>query len=357
MKKLFLSSGILSLAAVAIVVGCSENSDSPSQPLSIQSTAQSVCGEAEYLSQLSPVLAVWEDSIEAWRGSDLLNSTPAFSVGADVGAYLNALVPVLQQWEDSINASLGSAVLDTVPNFNLTTSSRQDYLAQLSALLVTWKQDLDGARGSVFLPAVPVFQRDNIAPELVCPEDTTILCVGVDSLAIVYNVTAVDDCDPSPVLTCTPPSGSKFPIGATTVTCTAVDSVGNSSTCSFTVTLTPAEPPVITSLTVSPNQLWPPNHRWVNAEVSVQADSPCGEVTCRIMDVTSNEEANAGGSGNTSSDWMITGDKTLQLRAERSGKGSGRVYTIRVRCEVTPELFDEATVDVVVPHDRGKKGK
>ena len=38
-------------------------------------------------------------------------------------------------------------------------------------------------------------------------------------------------------VSCDPPSGSTFPAGTTTVTCTAVDADGNASTCGFTVTV------------------------------------------------------------------------------------------------------------------------
>jgi hypothetical protein len=40
---------------------------------------------------------------------------------------------------------------------------------------------------------------------------------------------------------CAPASGSLFPLGATTVTCTATDNVGNTGTGTFTVTVTPAD--------------------------------------------------------------------------------------------------------------------
>ena len=39
--------------------------------------------------------------------------------------------------------------------------------------------------------------------------------------------TATDETDPSPSVACAPPSGSAFPIGNTTVTCTATDASGN----------------------------------------------------------------------------------------------------------------------------------
>ena len=52
---------------------------------------------------------------------------------------------------------------------------------------------------------------------------------------VVYSASASDLVDPSPTLSCVPPSGSVFPIGTTTVNCTATDDRGNSAAGSFTV--------------------------------------------------------------------------------------------------------------------------
>ena len=46
-----------------------------------------------------------------------------------------------------------------------------------------------------------------------------------------------DNIDNNPQLSCQPPSGSTFPVGVTTVGCTAADSAGNTSAASFTVTV------------------------------------------------------------------------------------------------------------------------
>ncbi|WP_318618939.1 HYR domain-containing protein [Priestia megaterium] len=54
----------------------------------------------------------------------------------------------------------------------------------------------------------------------------------------------VSDNRPGVTTSCSPPSGSFFPIGTTPVTCTATDAVGNTATCSFTITVTQAEPPI-----------------------------------------------------------------------------------------------------------------
>ena len=44
---------------------------------------------------------------------------------------------------------------------------------------------------------------------------------------------------------CSPPSGSTFAIGTTTVSCTATDAAGNTGTASFTVTVRDILPPVL----------------------------------------------------------------------------------------------------------------
>ena len=61
-------------------------------------------------------------------------------------------------------------------------------------------------------------------------------CQGSCTSPVNYTVTATDNC--SATVTCTPASGSVFPIGTTTVNCTATDPAGNTDTCSFTVTVT-----------------------------------------------------------------------------------------------------------------------
>ena len=49
--------------------------------------------------------------------------------------------------------------------------------------------------------------------------------------------TASDNSGVAPTVTCNRASGSTFPIGTTTVTCTATDGAGNSASSSFTVTV------------------------------------------------------------------------------------------------------------------------
>ncbi len=71
---------------------------------------------------------------------------------------------------------------------------------------------------------------------LSCPGNMTVTATSGDGAVVFYTATAASDC--SPVwLTCNPPSGSTFPVGTTTVTCTASDCCGTSTNCCFLVTV------------------------------------------------------------------------------------------------------------------------
>lgn len=111
--------------------------------------------------------------------------------------------------------------------------------------------------------------------------------------------------------------------------------------------------PVITSVSASPNVLWPPNHKMVAVSVSVAASDACSGVTNQIVSVTSNEPVNGVGDGDTAPDWIVTGHLSLLLRSERAGPGSGRVYTIIVRSADAAGNSTTASTTVSVPHDQG----
>jgi hypothetical protein len=106
-------------------------------------------------------------------------------------------------------------------------------------------------------------------------------------------------------------------------------------------------PPGIVRIATTPNALWPPNHRMVPVRVIVDAvDNHDPSPVAHITHVTSNEPQNPG-----SPDWEITGPLSLNLRAERSGKGKARIYSIVVKCEDKDGNVSSATIDVTVPHD------
>jgi uncharacterized repeat protein (TIGR01451 family) len=119
------------------------------------------------------------------------------------------------------------------------------------------------------------------------------------------------------------------------------------------VSVTPVDttPPTIESATSDNSKLWPPNHKMIPVTLEVVAvDSCTAAPRCSITSVVSNEAVLGKGSGKTSPDWLITGDLTVSLRAERAGKGSGRIYTVTVECTDASSNISRETASVNVPH-------
>jgi hypothetical protein len=67
------------------------------------------------------------------------------------------------------------------------------------------------------------------------------------------------------------------------------------------------------------------------------------------------EPINGTGDGDTSPDWVILDAHHVQLRAEREGKGNGRIYTVGVTCVDSGGNSSNESVTVSVPHDRGRR--
>lgn len=85
---------------------------------------------------------------------------------------------------------------------------------------------------------------NDIDVPVVTVDDRTARAPDDDGARIAYTATATDPQDGALPVTCTPPSGSLFPVGTTTVTCSATDSAGNTGadTARFEV-LEPVVPP------------------------------------------------------------------------------------------------------------------
>ena len=89
---------------------------------------------------------------------------------------------------------------------------------------------------------------DNILPAITCPGNLTGTntpgqCTGVVSYG---TPVGTDNCTPTTTQTAGLASGANFPVGVTTNTFRVTDGSANSTTCSFTVTITDTELPTIT---------------------------------------------------------------------------------------------------------------
>ena len=200
-------------------------------------------------------------------------------------------------------------------------------------------------------------------PTIACPAPIVISACVEGGPTATFDVTAGDNCGPATV-TCSQASGSTFPVGTTNVTCTATDGLGNTASCAFTVTVeSEGSSGAPTPGADLGTELWPPNHRYVDIALSDcagPAQDSCGgtlpvDEYGTILGVSSDEveDANGNGDGRTCDDIVISADgKSVKVRAEREGRGDGRVYTVRYAVTGPSGETAQSSCHVYVPHDQ-----
>jgi hypothetical protein len=95
---------------------------------------------------------------------------------------------------------------------------------------------------------VTVVLVDHTAPVVTVPAGVTVSTSNPAGTGVTFSASATDNIDGPLTPSCSPSSGSTFPVGTTKVTCTATDSSNNTGSASFNVTvnLVDTTPPVIT---------------------------------------------------------------------------------------------------------------
>jgi len=208
--------------------------------------------------------------------------------------------------------------------------------------------------GGVRIDTVSVYASTRVccggACSVTCPANITVPNdPGICGAVVTYPMpTETGNC--GGVITSDHPSGETFPVGTTTVTLTDTRLDGSTATCSFTVTVNDTEFPVVSNPVANPNTLWPPDHRMANVAINYTATDNCPGLNC-VLTVASNEPINGLGDGDTAPDWQVVDAHTVILRAERSAKGTGRIYTITLTCTDASNNVTTKTTTVVVPHD------
>jgi hypothetical protein len=106
------------------------------------------------------------------------------------------------------------------------------------------------------------------------------------------------------------------------------------------------------SVTAAPGMLWPPNHKRVAVEALVTArDDTDPAPHVELVSVTSSEpdDARGSGDGHTLQDIVVVDGNSFLLRAERSGSGPGRLYTMTFLATDACENASVASATVLVP--------
>jgi beta propeller repeat protein len=191
--------------------------------------------------------------------------------------------------------------------------------------------------GNTASASFTVTVQDTTSPVLNIPADIAVEATSEYGAIVTFTVTATDIVDPSPVISCSPVSGSTFPLGSTTVSCSATDSDGNTALASFTVTVQDTTLPVLT----------------IPADILVEATSSAGAVVTYTVTAYDLIDPNpvvssTPASGTTFSLGLTT---VLCTATDSSGNTASASFTITVQDTTAPTL--NAPADIVVEATSG----
>jgi hypothetical protein len=110
-------------------------------------------------------------------------------------------------------------------------------------------------------------------------------------------------------------------------------------------------PPVCDAAVSSKINLWPVNHKFHAIDVVGVTDPDGDVVTINIDSIFQDEMV-----GKSDADGKGVGTSTAMVKAERDGKGNGRMYHITYTATDTAEQSCSGVVKVDVPKSQGKKG-
>ena len=140
--------------------------------------------------------------------------------------------------------SVGVFAIDPDVGDTVTLSNNAPAFLPLGDTLVTWTAtDVAGAEVSA---DQTVTVKDNRPPNITVPFPISQEATLPSGNAITFVMLAADTVDANPTVTCVPASGATFPLGITTVHCTAEDASGNTNPSSFDVTVEDTTPPSLT---------------------------------------------------------------------------------------------------------------
>jgi hypothetical protein len=140
-----------------------------------------------------------------------------------------------------------------------------------------------------------------------------------------------------------------------TLTCSATNGVGLTTSVPITIKLDKTPPP-ISGMPAPGCSLWPPNHKLVQVATVTATDALSGLASGSLMVSGASNEPS---SDPSDPEIVITpngsGGFTVQLQAERLGSGNGRIYTLNATVMDNAGNSSTATATCTVPHDQGKQ--
>ena len=217
------------------------------------------------------------------------------------------------------------------PNPTVTTSPASGSTFPLGATTVTITAT--DAAGNTATMTFTVTVVDTTPPAISgVPANITKEATGPSGAVVTFPTpTATDLVDGTDPVTCSPASGSTFPFGTTTVTCTSTDAHGNTATKTFTVTVQDTTPPVIS----------------VPANITVEATGPNGAVVnFAPMASDAIDGSVTATSVPASGTIFLLGTTTVKLTAsDKSGNTATATFTVTV-VDTTPPAISGVPANI-----------
>ena len=175
-----------------------------------------------------------------------------------------------------------------------------------------------------------------------CPANITVAAVGCDAIVTWTAPTATDNCA-GVTMVASHTSGDVFPVGTTTVNYTATDAAGNTAVCSFTVTVTETEAPVIAGCP---------------SDISVNADAGSCNAIVNWTAPTATDNCGVTGfiSTHNSGDAFVIGTTTVVYTAtDANGNSATCSFTVTVTDTEAP-VISGCPADINIDADAGTCG-
>ena len=220
----------------------------------------------------------------------------------------------------------------------------------------------DGPRTPQGPQAIP----PNVAPVAVAGPDQAAECASHAGSTITLTSAGSRDTDGQLVLFEWFEDGKRIATGPTptvtlafgihTILLRTTDDDGGTNDDLVVINVRDTQPPTV-AMVLSPTRLWPPNHTMHVVARGVSASDVCDPAPALRFAISSDEPDNGLGDGDTAPDWAVQSSGVsladVLVRAERSGLGDGRVYTISASAtDRAGNSSSAAAGTVTVPHNQ-----
>lgn len=257
---------------------------------------------------------------------------------------------------DSTDASTGS--YSWVVDVEEATGD-PDYLVRI--IDVDDATSFDDSDSAFTIAAPPTITEHPVSNELVCPGvSVTFSASASDASGVVWQVSADGGSNWSDLAG---ESDTSLTIAAPTLSmdgnwyraCFVNAFCGPVYTDEAVLSVGDTTPPEL-SVELGQTILWPPNHHMVTIAISAEASDNCGGETSTAATWVLTSVSGDDGTGSNDIEAEIgTAVESVELRAERTGGGDGRTYTLVFTA--TDDMGNETTetLYVFVPHDQSGK--